>query len=329
VSGGSTQLTRFTFDLQNGQLSAPTSTTVPAGSSYLAIDAAHRHLYAVDENTSHVGAYTLDPATGAPTAVNTAASGGTGPAHLSVDQTGAWVLVSNYGSGDVEVLPVQSSGGVGPATDQRHAGLKAHQIVPDAANHFVFVPCLGSDYIAQYVFDAVQGKLTPNTVATVGTATGAGPRHLAFHPSGKVAYSIQETVSTMTAYSYDAQAGQLTSMQTLSTLPTGFTGTNTGAEVWVHPSGRFLYGSNRGDDSIVEYALDAAGKMSLVGHTKTGGQQPRNFTIDSTGRWLLVANQSSNTVVEFSVDTSTGMLTQVGAPIVVPAGPTFVGTVTF
>jgi 6-phosphogluconolactonase len=328
VSGGSTQLSRYTFDLSTGQLTPMGVTTVAANSSFLAIDPLHRHLYAVND-PNQVSAYSINGTTGALSALNAVSSGGSGPAHLSLDRTFAWLLVSNYGSGDIEVLPVLADGSLGAASDGRNAGIKAHQILTDSTNQFAFVPCLGSDYIAQYAFDPALGKLNPNTPPSVATAAAAGPRHLALHPNGAYAYSIQETDSTMTAYRLDSSTGQLTALQTLSTLPAGFSGTNTGAEVWVHPSGKFLYGSNRGDDSIVEYGLDVAGKMTLVGHTKTGGMRPRDFAIDPSGRWLLVVNQSSNNLVELSIDTASGSLTQVGTPTTVPAGPTFVGFATF
>ena len=173
-------------------------------------------------------------------------------------------------------------------------------ILTDPTNHFAFVPCKGADYVAQFLFDATTGQLTPNAVPMVATATGAGPRHLAFHPNGRFAYLINETNSTMSLYGFDSTHGTLTEMQTVSTIPSSFTGTNTAAEVHVHPSGAWLFGSNRGDDSIVVYRLNAStGEMTLVGFTPSGGDSPRDFTLNPTGAFLYAANQDAGNVVPF------------------------------
>jgi 6-phosphogluconolactonase len=186
-------------------------------------------------------------------------------------------------------------------------------ILPDPGNHFVFVPCKGSDYVAQFMFDASTGQLTPNAVPKMSTATGAGPRHLAFHPDGTTAYLIDETDSTMSQLSLDAIAGTLSIVQTVSTRASGATGTNTAAEVHVHPSGHWLLGSNRGDDDIVVFPLDATGHMGAPTFTKSGGTTPRDFALDATGSFLYVANQGTGNVVVFRFDASTGALTPTGA----------------
>ncbi|HEX3345917.1 MAG TPA: lactonase family protein, partial [Polyangiaceae bacterium] len=286
ASGYAPDITQYTVDPQTGALGAPSSMLAAFGTapSFLAVDAEARHLYAVDESTpGQVGAYAIDPSTGALTFQNAVASGGDGPPYVGVD--GPWVFVANYTSGTVAVLPVKSDGSLGTAVDTESPGMLAHMIVADPTGHFVFVPCKGSDYVAQYRFDAATGKLTPNAVPTMPTAKGAGPRHLAFHPSGSVAYLIDETASTMSRLALDVAHGTLSIVQTVSTLPVGFTGTNTAAEVHVHLSGRWLFGSNRGDDSIVVFAVDpGTGKLTHKGHTKTGGAHPRDFTLDPTGR---------------------------------------------
>jgi 6-phosphogluconolactonase len=282
----------------------------------------------VNEQTAgQVEAFAIDAASGAPTHLDDVSSGGNGPAHVSIDATGAWVLAANYGDGTVAVLPVAADGSLGAATATRTAGANAHEIVAVAADRFVLVPCLGADYVAQYTFDAQKGTLAPNAVPTWNAPAGTGPRHLAMHPSGAFAYVIGETASTMTALAFDAQLGRLTSLQTLSTRAAGVTGTNTGAAVAVHPSGKFLYGSNRGDDNIALFSIDASGHLTLVGHTPSGGQTPRDFTIDPTGAYLLVANQGSNNVVVFAIDAQTGALTPIGTPVSAPM-PSFVGVVT-
>ena len=321
--------------LQWLSVDASTGALTPGGSlasfgnapSFLAVDAAGKHLYAVDESTpGRVGAYAIDPSTGALTSQTAASSGGDGPPFVSVDPQGRWVLVANYGSGTVAVLPIQADGSLGAAVSTMTAGAEAHMIVADPSDRFVFVPCKGADYVAQYLFDAATGKLTPNAVPHLATAAGAGPRHLAFHPDGKTVYLIDETASSMTALALDASTGTLTASQTVSTLPAGFTGTNTGAEVHVHPSGKWLFGSNRGDDSVVVFALDATGGMTARGFTKTGGTTPRDFTLDPAGSHLYAANQGSGNVVAFTFDATAGTLTPLatGATVTVPAA-SFIG----
>jgi 6-phosphogluconolactonase len=311
-----------------------TGATAPIGSvasfgsapSFLAVDAAAKHLYAVDENaTGQVGAYAIDAATGALSFQNAVSSGGNGPPFVTVDGSGKWVLVANYGDGTVSVLPVKADGSLVAPVQTLSAGTEAHMIEPDPSNHFVFVPCKGADYIAQYVFDATTGKLTANATPTVATAPGAGPRHIAFHPSLSVAYVIAENASTVTAYAFDATAGTLSPTQTISTLPSGFTGTNTGAEVHVHPSGKWLFASNRGDDSIAVFALDAAGAMTVHGFTKSGGMTPRDFSLDPSGALLYAANQGTGNVVPFVFDAASGSLTAAAGSPVSATMASFVG----
>jgi 6-phosphogluconolactonase len=315
-------------DTASGALTpAGQAATFGSAPSFLAVDGAGKHLYALDEATpGRVGAYAVDGATGALTFQSAVASGGDGPAFVTAGPPG-WVLVANYGSGSVAVLPVAADGSLGAATDTQSAGAEAHMILPDPSGRFVFVPCKGVDYVAQYVFDAAHGKLTPNAVPHVATAAGAGPRHLAFHPNGTRAYLINENDSTMTAMAFDATAGTLTPLQTVSTRAPGATGTNTGAEVHVHPGGQWLFGSNRGDDSIAVFALDAAGKMTAHGFTKSGGTTPRDFALDPSGGFLYAANQGSGNVVAFRFDASAGTLTATGSTANVTA-VSFVGVVT-
>ena len=325
VSGYSTTIGRYTLDVASGALTATGTTTAIGSPSFLAIDPSRRHLYAVDEANSKVEAFAIDAATGALTHVGSdAASGGSGPAHLSVDGSGKWVLVANYGSGDVAVLPIAGDGSVAAGTSL-HAGTNAHQILVDATDHFAWVPCLGSNYVAQYTFDAAAGTLTAQTPATVATPAASGPRHLALHPTRAFAYLIEETDSMIAAYTVAAD-GTLTLLQRQTTRAAGATGTNTGAEVQVHPSGNFVYVSNRGDDDLGVFAAGSDGKLTPTAHTKTGGQTPRHFSIDPTGRWLLVANQGSGDVRVFAIDATTGALTPTGSPVTATM-PSFVGVV--
>lgn len=330
ASGSGATLRSFTVDEATGALSPRASLAAPAGfnASFLAVNRASTNLYAIDESTpGRVAAFTIDPRTAVLTLLDTVSSGGNGPAHVSVDATGKWVLVANYGDGKVSVLPVQAGGRLGDATDTQTVGANAHMAVTDPSNKFVFVPCKGADYVAQFVLDASAGKLVPNATPRLATAAGAGPRHIAFHPGGKLAYLINENDSTMTALALDPGTGRLTPIETKSTLPAGFTGTNTGAEVWVHPSGSFVIGSNRGDDSLVVFAIDAAtGKMTLTGHTKTGGKTPRSFGLDPAGAFLYAANQASDSVVPFRVDVAQRTLAPLGGAVTV-GGASFIGAV--
>jgi 6-phosphogluconolactonase len=334
VGGYAPQIAAFTFDAQTGKLTA-TGTTAFAGSpSFLAVDPRHRYLYAVDEDNSEVAAFAIDGGSGALSAVgNRVSSGGSGPAHLSVDGTGKWVLTANYDSGHIAVLPIASNGSVGAAASPLKAGTNAHMIVTDPANKSVLVPCLGSEYVAQYHFDAGTGKLTANTPATASpvvpnTPAGKwGPRHLAFHPNGQWVYLINETSLTLTSYRYDAAAGTLAPQSTVSTLPPNAAkpGYST-AEVVVHPTGKWVYGSNRGHNSIAVFAIDGAGKATLTTTVPSGGATPRSFTIDPTGTWMLVANQDGNNVVVYRIDATTGVPAVVGTPVTV-SKPAFVGFV--
>jgi 6-phosphogluconolactonase len=330
ASGYGPDIDLFSVDEGTGALTRVASTPAFGSSpSFLAINRAVTNLYAVDEDaTGRVGAYSIDPATGALSFLGAVSSGGNGPPFVSVDATGRWVFVANYGDGTVSVLPVQSGGALGAPVQTLDVGAEAHMIVADASNRFVFVPCKGADYVAQFLFDASSGELTPNATPRVPTAAGAGPRHLAFHPNGRFVYLINESNSTMTAYALDANLGTLSEIQTRSTLPAGYSGpANTGAEVWVHPSGKWVFGSNRGQDSIVVFAIDpSTGVMSLEGYTKSGGTTPRDFTLDPSGNLLYVANQDTGNVVPFLFDTTKGTLRPSTPPVSVPSA-TFVGIV--
>ena len=319
VSGNAPNIASYDFDVATGVLTgAGQVPAFAANPSFLAMT--RTHLYAVSENTDQIGAYAIDPATGALTLIDQASSGGAGPAHLSVDRTGRFVLAANYGDGKIAVLPVRADGGVAAGT-VRLAGANAHMIVTDPGNKFAFVPCKGADYIAQYAFDATTGALAAN--GTVATAAGAGPRHLAF--SGAFAYAIDENLSTLMVFAYDAASGHLTALQTVSSRAPGATGSNTGAEIVVHPGGKFVYASNRGDNTVAVFAIGGDGKVALVGHVATG-KTPRSFTLDPTGAWMLVANQDGGTVMTYAIDQTTGMPTPSGTPLTFTS-PTFVGFV--
>jgi 6-phosphogluconolactonase len=273
-------------------------------------------VYAVAESQDRVNAFAMN-ADGELTFVDTAGSGGSGPAHVAVDGDATHVLVSNYGSGDIIVYPVGADGAFGTPTTAVNAGANAHQMVVDPSNRFVFVPCLGDDRVVQFTYSG--GVLAPNGAFV--TSANAGPRHLAFAPDGVHAYLVNELASTLTALRLDAN-GQLSEITTVSMRAGGATGTNTGAEVAVHPSGKFVYASNRGDDNIAIF--DAA--LAPLGHASTLGNTPRSFAIDPSGRLLFVANQTSGDTKMFFIDNDTGALTSADVGFTFD-GPAFVGFV--
>lgn len=335
VGSGSNAIYVFTIDDATGALTAlGTPVQANPNPSFLAFTLDGRRLLAVNEGGNVIGSsgavssFLVDAQSGAISFVNRVASGGAGPAHVSVDRRGRFVFVANYSGGTAAVLPLAENGTLSAAVDTESfvGGAQTHQILVDSTNRFVFVANKGLSNIAQFDYDDETGALTANTPAAVQLANQAGTRHLAFHPSAPFAYAINELDDTVVTLSYDATEGTLTAVQTLSSLPAGANGgNNTGAEIVVAPSGDFVYASNRGDDSIAIFAVDATTRqLSLVGHQATGGATPRSFTLEASGRRMLVANQGANEVVSFSVDTTTGLLTETSS-VSVPS-PQFVGT---
>ena len=325
------------LDLASGSLTARGAGPNLPDPSFLAIHPSRKFLYAVNELSEFngkkgggVSALAIDPASGKLTLLNQQSSVGSGPCHLTVDRAGKNVLVANYGSGSVACLPIQADGTLGAASSFiQHEGKSAdasrqerphaHSINLDQANRFALVADLGLDQVRVYQFDAEKGTLTPNDPPFATVAPGSGPRHLAFHPGGRFAYVISEMANTVTAFDYDSARGTLTGIQTISTLPADFQGTSYTAEVQVHPSGKFVYGSNRGHDSIAIFVVDpATGKLAAAGHQSTLGKNPRNFALDPTGHYLLAENQDSDSIAVFRIDQETGGLTQVGQPVEVP-----------
>jgi 6-phosphogluconolactonase len=303
--------------------------------SYLAFDSAARFLFCVNEFKEYdgqasgaVSSYRIDRESGALDFISMRASRGTDPCHLTVDATGRFVLVANFASGSVAVLPVAENGGLGDAVTfiqhqgssidpKRQAGPHAHAVTLDAANRYAFVPDLGLDQIVIYAFDEATGALKLNSHQPMhAVAPGAGPRQLVFSPGGRHAYLINELNSTMTAYAYESGTGRLSELQTLPTLPDGFAGHSTCAEVQISPDGRFLYGSNRGHNSIAVFRIDpVTGRMAIVGHVPSGGRIPRNFVVGDGGRVLVSANQDTNDLFVFRIDSTTGLPVRTGSAI--------------
>ena len=290
-----------------------------------------RFLYAVNEvgnykgpNSGGVSAFSIDPATGKLTFLNEVSSRGADPCYITVDKTGKYVLVANYTGGSVAVFPILANGGLGEASafvqhtghgtnPERQEGPHAHSIDLSRDNRFAMVDVLGLDELLVYKFDSGKGSLTPNDPPFTKVAAGAGPRHFALRPDGKFAYVVTEIGHTVTVFYNDAANGKLQVIQTITTLPKDFTGRNDDAEIAVHPSGKFLYASNRGDDSIAIYAIDhAKGTLTQVGSVHTGGKEPRSFEIDPTGALLFAQNQKSDNIVVFKINAKTGLLTTTG-----------------
>jgi 6-phosphogluconolactonase len=302
--------------------------------SFLAIDRSRRFLYAVNEVNEFAGlgavtAFAIDRRTGKLSVLNQSVTSGADPCHLTVDRTGRSLLVANYTGGNVSVLAIRPDGRVGLVTDfKQHQGSgpkeqqKAphpHFIILDRLERHALAVDLGIDKVMIYRFDAAHRQLISAKQPSVSLAAGAGPRHLALHPNGKHVYVINELDSTLTLLKYDARNGTLSSPDTVSTLPSDFSGVSYCADVHIAPSGKFLYGSNRGHNSIVVFAIEPrTGKLKLVEHVSTEGKWPRNFTIDPTGRFLLVANQHTDNVVVFRIDARTGRLTPAGQVAEIP-----------
>jgi 6-phosphogluconolactonase len=303
--------------------------------SFLTIDRSKRFLYAVNEVGEFlqkpggaVSAFAIDPVTHNLRLLNQQATLGADPCYLSVDSRKRTLLVANYSGGNISVLPVRSDGtlgmvaeveqdeGSGPKEQQK--GPHAHCVIFDRFERHALTADLGIDKVMIYRFEG--GKLSPAKQPFAELKAGAGPRHLSLHPTGKYLYVINELDSTMSAFKYDEREGSLTMIETVSTLPSDFIGTSYCADVHVSPSGKFLYGSNRGHNSIVGFEIDQrTGKLGLIEHVSTEGNWPRNFTIDPTGGFLLVANQRSDNVVVFSIDPATGRLKPTGVNEQIPS----------
>jgi len=330
-------LAAASFDTETGALSRPTFVAAARDPAFFAIRPDGRYLYICNTGTpGGVSAYAIDRKSGGLTFLNHKVSPGRGPSHLSLDRNGRYVLNANYGGGHIEIHAIEADGSLGDQTafvqhtgrsvhPQRQTKAYAHWFGVDPANRFSLAADLGTDRIVIYRFDADTGSIAANDPPAMAVRPGSGPRHLAWHPNGRVVYAIQELSNAVIAFSWDDKRGVLDELQTIATLPSDFKGTNTAGEIAVHPNGRFLYASNRGHDSIAVFAIDAGGRLALRRHVSSAGKTPRYFAFDPTHRWLIVSNQDSDNLVVFSIDQESGELSQQGEPIrlVKPMGVAF------
>lgn len=327
----------YVFDYHAGNAGSVRLAAESANPSFLAVEPAGDFLYAVNEifnyegqKTGSVSAFSIDRKNGTLAFLNQVSSRGADPCYVTLDITGRYVLVANYTSGTVAVFPRQRDGTLGePTAVVRHAGQgpnrerqegpHAHQVVLSRDDRFAIAVDLGLDKLLVYRFDSATGTLKPNDPPFSTLEPGSGPRHLAFRPDGEFAYVLAEMGSTITVFAFDSATGVLRKLQSVSSLPSGFKGQNDAAEIVVHPSEKFVYVSNRGDNSIVVFAIGSDGKLTLLERTPSQGKTPRGFAIDPTGAYLLVGNQGSDTVDLFSIDRTDGRLKPMGTIANVPS----------
>ncbi len=327
TSKGAKGIYLFRFDESSGALEPLGLAAEMPNPTFLNLHPNGRFLYAVSEVREYGGrrngaitAFAVNRDSGGLMPLNAQSSGGDGPCHLSVDRSGRLLLAANYFSGSVVVLPIKSDGSLGEATElvqhhgssvnpERQSGPHAHAIILSPDNRFALVAELGLDRVMVYRLDAVAGRLYANDPPWATVAPGAGPRHLAFHPLRPLLYVITELGNTMITFEWNAAHGALRELQTISTLPPGYAGVNLAAELQPDATGRFLYGSNRGHDSITLFRIgDPAGTLAPISHQPVMGKEPRHFAIHPSGKWLMVANQESDSITVFRRDTVTGRL---------------------
>ena len=320
------------FDTDTGKLTEPVFLEEAEAPAYFIIRPDGRRLYTCNSFPgSSVSAYAIDPTTAKLKLINKQPSGGGDPSYVSLDPSGHYLLVANFLGGSAAVFALRPDGSIGRRTafiqhigasldphDPRHA--HAHSIRFDPSHRFVLLADLGLDKIFVYRLNPKTGALTPSDPPFASVAPGSGPRHTAFDPRGRYVYAINQTANSIVRFGWNSDRGVLTQFETISTLPEGFKGENTGSEILMHPSGKFLYATNRGNNSVAVFSVQAdTGRLTLIQHISSDGKTPRNAEFDPTGKWLLVTNKDSNNAVVFRIDQSTGQLTQNGDPVTVPA----------
>ena len=291
--------------------------------SYLALDPTLRYLYSVNEMTDGaVSAFAINQSNRMLTFINMMATNGQDTTHLSVQPSGQFLFSASYTSGNFQVFPINSDGSIGAMTDNfqsvgngtgpnpdRQEGPHAHQILTDLDGNHVFGVDLGADKVNVWNLDSASGKLMPNTVPFAPIASGSGPRHMAFHPDRQHAYVLSELASSVTVFDYDPVRAAFIWKQTISTLPPDFTGTNTTAEIRIHPSGRFLYNTNRGHNSVTMFEIEpGTGELEVIGWESTRGEWPRGMNLDPSGTFLYAANQNTDNIAVFRINPANGKL---------------------
>jgi 6-phosphogluconolactonase len=333
-SGKSKGIYIGTIDTDTGKLGPVTLAGEAKSPSFVALAPNQKFLYAALEDDGAVGAYSIG-ADGKLKVLNTRPAGGEGTCHVWVDATGKNVLVANYNSGSIAVFQTKDDGSLGERTSfvqfeghgpdkDRQEGPHAHSIYTDATNRFVYACDLGTDNVWVFKFDAEKGALTPANPPSGKVPAGAGPRHFAQLPGGGIAYADNEMALSVTAFSRDAESGALTALDTLSTMPAGADKTGASvAEIFLHPTAKWLYVSNRGHDSITVYAVGADGKLTWIENVPALVKVPRGFGIDPTGKWMITAGQDDDRIAVLKIDPATGKLTatdqsaEVGSPVCV------------
>ncbi|MDG2130637.1 MAG: lactonase family protein [Fuerstiella sp.] len=335
-SGDEGAIHAFRFDAENGQLKPLHRTTDIDNPFFLSLSPDGSVLYAIDaeqfggDKDEFVAAYAVQGHSGRLNRLNRTSTRGTASCYLDVDATGKTVVVANYSTGNIASLPVHKDGSLGPAVSfiqhsgssvdpKRQTGPYAHSIVVSPDNRFVLAADLGIDRILVYRLNPATAELTPNDVQSFATLSpGSGPRHLTFHPNGKRVYVINELLNTITFFDYASETGVLTQRQEIATLPADFSGTSHTADLKITPDGKFLYGTNRGHDSIAIFRIADNGQLNLVRMEPSLGTGPQNLLITPDGRWLLCANMPGNNVAVFAIDPLTGGLTASGSPVHIP-----------
>jgi 6-phosphogluconolactonase len=321
----------FRFQPATGKVTAPSLAAETPSPAFLAVHPNQKFLYAANEHdgpdvagkNSTVSAYAIDPKTGALTFLNKVSCRGEGPAHIAVDKTGKALLAANYRSGSLALMPILPDGRLGEVTGfvqhqgigpkPRAEGPHAHGAAFSPDGRFALVADRGLDQVLVYRYDRSKGTLTPNDPPFINSTPGAGPRHILFHPNGKILYELNEPGSTVSVLAYGAAGGTLSQIQEITTLAADFKGTSATAQLQLDRAAKFLYASNRGADDITVFAVDPVkGTLTLVEHVSTQGKTPRDFSLDPTGGYLFAANQNSDNIVLFRVDAKTGRLTATG-----------------
>ncbi len=335
--GASRGIYSLRYDSSTGKLAPLSVAAQTVSPSFLAVHPNGKWLYAVNEsrryngisNSGSVSAFVIDHKAGTLAPLNVVPSRGADPCHLVVDRSGKWLFVANYSGGSVSIFPIAPDGSLGDATQVvqqggatnadpvRQEAPHAHSVYISPDNKLLYSADLGADQIVVYNFDEATGKLAMRSTAKL--KLGSGPRHLAFSRDQRFVYAIEELIASITTLRQDPSTGSMEELQTISTLPKNSTGPKSGAEIEIDPSGRFLYASNRGHDSIASFSIDAEqGRLTALGHVSTQGKTPRHFAIDPEGRHLLVVNEDSGNLVTFKIDQDTGALIQQGEPLSIP-----------